>query len=142
AAILIGIIITQPQLIRPAPSSIADNGRRAAPALLVTQIAPTSGVNAPVAAIFDPVSGALRIAPATLVDPRHSAELWVIAADGVPHSLGVLAPGKPASVVIRGPNRPRFVAGSVLAVTIEPLGGSPDGKPTGAVVAKGALSVV
>ncbi|PTS89611.1 anti-sigma factor, partial [Sphingomonas sp. HMWF008] len=30
----------------------------------------------------------------------------------------------------------------VLAVTVEPIGGSPSGRPTGPVVAKGALAPV
>lgn len=138
AAGLLLLVTTQPKSDVPKVATIE---QPASKALLVTQIAATDG-SGPVAAVFDPASGALRIAPATLVDARHSAELWVIAADGVPHSLGVLAPGKPAEVAIKGANRPRFTAGSVLAVTIEPLGGSPDGKPTGAVVAKGALSMI
>ncbi len=138
AAALLLVLVVQP---RSAPTPVASVEQRAPQALLVTQIIATDK-GAPTAAIFDPSTGALRLAPAMLVDARHSAELWVIAADGVPHSLGVLATGKPVTVAINGSNRSRLVAGSVLAVTVEPIGGSPDGKPTGAVVAKGALSVV
>ncbi len=138
AAAMLLMITTQP---KPDAPTVATIERPTRQALLVTQIAATDG-SGPVAAVFDPANGALRIAPATLVDAGHSAELWVIAADGVPHSLGVLAPGKPIEVAIKGANRLRFVAGSVLAVTVEQPGGSPDGTPKGEVVAKGALSVI
>ena len=137
AGALLLMVLVQP---RPLPTPAPQVATTRQP-ILVTQIAST-GDGAPVAAVFDPASGDLRVAAAMLVDARHSAELWVIASDGVPHSLGVLPPGQARTVAILGPNRARLAAGSVLAVTIEPVGGSPSGKPTGAVIAKGALTLV
>ena len=60
-------------------------------------------------------------------------ELWVIAGDAAPVSLGV---------VTIGDDRPlaELSAGMVLAVTLEPKGGSPTGAPTGPIVAKGVVS--
>ncbi|MFX7858309.1 anti-sigma factor, partial [Acinetobacter baumannii] len=69
------------------------------------------------------------LAAAILTDPAHSAELWIIAADGVPHSLGVLPPGHARTVAIDRQQAARFVPGSKLVVTREQLGGSPDGTP-------------
>lgn len=137
AAALLLMLLVQPRPAQTPPPQVAV----ARQTILVTQIAPAKD-GPPVAAVFDPASGDLRVAAATLVDAKHSAELWVIAADGVPHSLGVLAPGQATSVAIIGPNRARLAAGSMLAVTIEPVGGSPSGKPTGDVIAKGALTLV
>jgi anti-sigma-K factor RskA len=69
----------------------------------------------------------------TLPDAEHSHELWIIAGNDPPVSLGVIpAEGETISL-------PGAAAGAVLAVTLEPPGGSPTGKPTGPVVAKGAL---
>ena len=55
-------------------------------------------------------------------------ELWIIAPDSDPVSLGLLE-DKP--LVVTYPTPP---AGYVLAVTIEPEGGGPGGKPTGPVI--------
>jgi anti-sigma-K factor RskA len=68
--------------------------------------------------------------------------LWVIPADGTPHSLGVLRTQGATALTLRPENRQRIAAGAVLAVTVEPVGGSPSGLPTGPVVAKGILSRV
>jgi anti-sigma-K factor RskA len=55
-------------------------------------------------------------------------ELWVIAPDAGPVSLGLL---EDRPLVITYPTPP---AGYVLAVSIEPEGGSPTGQPTGPVI--------
>lgn len=60
-------------------------------------------------------------------------ELWIIEGDKAPVSLGVLTT---ASVTIPAP---KVAAGYVLAITLEPKGGGPDGKPTGPVLAAGPL---
>lgn len=60
-------------------------------------------------------------------------ELWIIEGDKAPVSLGVLTT---ASVTIPAP---KAAAGYVLAITLEPKGGGPDGKPTGPILAAGPL---
>lgn len=60
-------------------------------------------------------------------------ELWIIEGDKAPVSLGVLTQ---ASVTIPAP---KAAAGFVLAITLEPKGGGPDGKPTGPILAAGPL---
>ncbi len=55
-------------------------------------------------------------------------ELWVIAPGAAPVSLGMLETGP---LVIDYPTPP---AGWVLAVSVEPTGGSPTGAPTGPVI--------
>lgn len=66
-------------------------------------------------------------------DAAHSHELWIIAGNDPPVSLGVIPEG--VEVI----SLPGASAGALLAVTLEPPGGSPTGKPTGPIVAKGAL---
>lgn len=66
-------------------------------------------------------------------------ELWVIEGDEAPASLGVLADADHLEVRPSDELRTKFAAGAVLAVSLEPEGGSPTGQPTGAVVALGDL---
>ncbi len=69
----------------------------------------------------------------TDADPTHSYELWVIAGDNPPVSLGVV-PGNAQTIT-----RPGLAEGQTLAITLEQSGGSPDGKPHGPIVAAGKL---
>ncbi|MGV8955213.1 MAG: anti-sigma factor [Cypionkella sp.] len=59
-------------------------------------------------------------------------ELWLIEGDKAPVSLGVID----ASFTI---SLPKVEAGYVLAITLEPKGGAPEGKPTGQILAAGPL---
>ena len=61
-------------------------------------------------------------------------QLWVIGADGVPSSLGLLRADE-VTVVAKG-----LAPGLVLAVSLEPLGGSPKAVPTGPVLITGVLA--
>lgn len=66
---------------------------------------------------------------------QHSLELWVITPGG-PVSLGVLPVRGTAVLTLPGD----LAAGETitLAVSLEPVGGSPSGKPTGPVLTSGA----
>tara|TARA_R110002033_G_scaffold2579_3_gene17427 strand:- start:359 stop:1030 length:672 start_codon:yes stop_codon:yes gene_type:complete len=68
--------------------------------------------------------------------PGRVLQLWLIAGDAAPVSLGVL-PDQDRVVI---PAPAGLTAGVVLAVSDEPPGGSPTGQPTGAVLAAGPLS--
>lgn len=129
--------------VRPGPTPVAPPAQIATAhgPLLVAEIAPVAK-GAPVPAVYDAASGELRIASAALGQPGHSAELWVIPAGGAPVSLGVIADAQARSLTIAHAKQPHFAAGATLAVTIEPIGGSPSGKPTGPVVASGALTLI
>ena len=132
AALLLGVMLTRPPTVQRVD-------RPAAAALLAAAVVPTTAGDA-VSAVYDPDSGALRLTAAAMADPRHAAELWVIGGDGVPHSLGLLRGGSTTAMMVAPADRPRLAAAAVLAVSIEPIGGSPTGLPTGPVVAKGVLS--
>ena len=69
-------------------------------------------------------------------DGTHSAELWIIAGDNPPVSLGVLDQTTETILL------PGALAGAVLAVTLEVAGGSPTGAPQGPVISKGALTAL
>ena len=61
-------------------------------------------------------------------------EVWIIAPDAAPVSLGLL-PGD--SLTVPYPEAP---SGWTLAVSLEPQGGSPTGAPTGPVLAAGTIT--
>lgn len=144
AASLLLVVVLRP--IAPVPQEVAITQSvppsRATPAaVLVAAIDPVAKGD-PVTAIYEPATGALRLTEAAFATAGHSAELWVIPADGVPRSLGLMHDGTVTQLSVDASNRALFAAGAVLAVTIEQPGGSPDGSPKGPVVAKGALATV
>lgn len=83
------------------------------------------------AASFDGTRLNLR-ADGPLAGSGQDYELWVIGADGVPASLGLLQGGTLTRDAV-------LQAGQVLAVSLEPAGGSPTGLPTGPVLATAEL---
>lgn len=87
--------------------------------------------------------GSLTIVPASLLGAEQkSLELWLIPPGGRPHSLGLIDPDKPVTISVPETLRPQVASDSILAVSLEPLGGSPTGQPTGPVVANGKLSAL
>jgi anti-sigma-K factor RskA len=75
-------------------------------------------------------------------DTSHVPELWVIPGDGVPRSLGVINRGGETAITLPAALRTVTAAGATLAVSLEPAGGSPTGKPTGPVIAAGKINKI
>jgi anti-sigma-K factor RskA len=69
-------------------------------------------------------------------------ELWLIPADGKPRSLGLLRADRAVTITIPPNLMGQIVSNAVLAVSLEPLGGSPTGQPTGPVIASGKLTTL
>lgn len=90
-------------------------------------------------AMMDPAHHRVILQPVAMtVTPGRSPELWLIGTDGKPVSLGVAEFAKPVELKLdRAPS-----GKEVLAVSIEPEGGSPTGRPTGPVVATGKLQLL
>ncbi|MBX9776610.1 MAG: anti-sigma factor [Xanthobacteraceae bacterium] len=83
----------------------------------------------------------LTIVPAALLTAdKRSMELWLIPQGGKPASLGLIAPGAPVRINIPAELLKQVGSGATLAVSLEPLGGSPTGQPTGEVIAHGNLA--
>ncbi|MGH6990825.1 MAG: anti-sigma factor [Stellaceae bacterium] len=76
------------------------------------------------------------LAPQPL-SPGHSFELWAIAGHGAPRPLGIVPPQPRHPLVLAASAVP--ARGGVLAISLEPKGGSPTGKPTGPVLYKGKI---
>lgn len=66
-------------------------------------------------------------------------ELWMIEGQNAPVSVGVIPSGNTITLQLTDELRAKLAAGAVLAISVEPTGGSPTGQPTGPVVAAGGL---
>ena len=83
----------------------------------------------------------LTIVPASLLETKQkSLELWLIPPGDKPHSLGLIDPNRPLTVKVPKDLLTRVNNEAVLAVSLEPEGGSPTGQPTGPVIANGKLA--
>ncbi|MDB5523690.1 MAG: anti-sigma-K factor rskA family protein [Rhizobium sp.] len=103
-------------------------------------VAELTGMDSPISLIasYDFASGRLSITPAALTQEQpKSLELWLIEDGKPPASLGVLPDNGKGDILITAGMRKSFAEGKTIAITVEPLGGSPDGKPTGPVIALG-----
>lgn len=81
----------------------------------------------------------LRAESPIIAGPLQSYQLWVIPEGGAPLSLAVLGQldGK---VQVPESHRRQLRKGALLAISVEPAGGSPTGGPTGPVILSGAIS--
>jgi anti-sigma-K factor RskA len=68
---------------------------------------------------------------------RQAFELWLVPGDGKPRSLGLISPTGATRLALPKSLQPALVPGAVLAVSLEPAGGSPTGAPTGPVLYQG-----
>ncbi|SMG60349.1 anti-sigma factor [Paraburkholderia susongensis] len=75
----------------------------------------------------------------TPVATDRSTELWLIAPGARPVSLGVIAADQPTIVSLPQAQLPLLKVQAILAVSLEPRGGSPTGQPSGPVLAKGVV---
>ena len=81
-----------------------------------------------------PEKGLIKVSSSghyALDEKANSLELWVVAADG-PHSLGLLPMAGDGEMPM--PPGLQMEGDATLAVSLEPHGGSPTGKPTGPVL--------
>jgi anti-sigma-K factor RskA len=89
---------------------------------------------------FDAGRGRLSVRPGAAAGaPGTVPELWVIDAAGTPRSLGVIADDGRRDLDVPPDLAAALLTEATLAVSREPVGGSPTGLPTGPVVALGTL---
>lgn len=66
-------------------------------------------------------------------------ELWILDGDGVPASMGLLPQSGKVSLALDADAVNALETGNILAVSLEPPGGSPEAVPTGPVLYTAAL---
>ena len=92
-------------------------------------------------ATIDAKRGTVAVVPAAFTsDATRVPELWLIPADGKPRPLGLLSADRTVTIAIPADLAALAVTNAVLAVSLEPHGGSPTRLPTGPVIAQGKLT--
>jgi anti-sigma-K factor RskA len=103
-------------------------------------VAELSGDNAPfnLIAAFNAENGRLSVVPIAVKQPEpKSLEVWIIDEGKPPQSVGILPDNGNGEIVVDAGLRRLFAEGKTIAITVEPFGGAPEGKPTGPVIAAG-----
>jgi anti-sigma-K factor RskA len=90
-----------------------------------------------------PAGIVLVVSPVRAAVPAtKSAELWLILPDKKPMPLGLLATDHPISVPLNAAQTSGELDIATLAISLEPLGGSPSGAVTGPVIAASKFSLI
>jgi len=131
-------------LVYPKPVETPTVVQPATPEATLTSVGLLKGETGPASFVvtLDRANKRLIIAPVSSASPSdRSFEMWVLPKGQNPISLGVMD-GK--EVVTIDTDKLIGADGSraTLAVSVEPLGGSPTGLPTGPVVASGQLQPI
>lgn len=128
-------------LPRPAPPPVVT------PAPIVVRASEVAVISDPTTqetrfvATLDHGTDELVITPVNLnVPDGRDAELWIIPEGGAPISLGVVHKSAPKRLAVPPHLRAAETYTATLAVTDEPLGGSPTGAPTGTIHAAGKFA--
>ncbi|SMQ73041.1 Anti-sigma-K factor RskA [Devosia lucknowensis] len=131
-AVAVAVAAVGFNLLQPAPSVTA----------LTTQLVAAleaEGSDVRFLALYDG-AGAVRLtALSGDVSDQQDLELWAIQGGADPISMGVIPVNQRSVVELSDQVRAGWGEGSVLALTVEPKGGAPEGKPTGPVVAAGEV---
>lgn len=133
AAASIVLMVTYPRL-PPAPVAVSVG-------YMVSAIQQDNGVTG-WTATMDLQQSRMVVVPATPValSLGRAPELWLIPAGQKPISVGMITRDKPTTLSLAPALLAQLGPTAVLAVSVEPVGGSPTGQPTGPVIAKGAIS--
>ena len=145
ATVLTGLIaiaaITMTVAERPTTVATPPLATQAEPqAKPVTPLAHDDGTPGWLASV-DAAHGTVLMVPVpSAPDPQGRVpELWLIPAGQAPRSLGAVSINSSHTVTVPQDARAALVAGSVLAITLEPATGVPHSAPSGAIIAKGTI---
>jgi len=94
-------------------------------------------------ATLDTTHARLVLVPAApnAIPAGRVPELWLIPPGGKPIAVGVFASDKATTLTLSRNLLGKLNAQALLAVSVEPPGGSPTGQPTGPVIGKGELHI-
>lgn len=123
----------------PSPTPTVQTAPAAQPELVST-LAQDSGQAGFVAAV-KPDTGMLTITPLmTAPTDGRVQELWIIPSGQKPISLGLIDPTQPQARKLSDELLASINTDGLLAVTLEPPGGGPNGQPSGPIIAKGSIA--
>jgi|HubBroStandDraft_2_1064218.scaffolds.fasta_scaffold30601_2 anti-sigma-K factor RskA len=125
--------LARPQGPQPPPAA-------AAVATAVTTLAHDDGTPGWLASV-DAAHGTVLLVPVPGAPDAQGRvpELWIIPAGKAPRSLGAVSINQSGTVAVPADARRALVAGSVLAISLEPASGMPHAAPSGPIIAKGAI---
>jgi anti-sigma-K factor RskA len=123
ALLLVTVLAVRPDAPRVSDiASLTDEGAR--PALVVTADRQRNLMT-------------VKVVASVALTPQQALQLWAVPHDGKPRSLGVLGPGRELTLPLPANAIGADVA--LLAVSLEPKGGSPDPNgPSGPILYKGS----
>jgi anti-sigma-K factor RskA len=137
AALAVAVVAIGINVMRPAALDPRDFATQLVAAL------EEEGSNVKFLALYDGATGTVRLtALSGDAAPDRDFELWAIEGDNAPVSMGVVPANARSEVTMKPDILAKFGEGSLLAITLEPKGGSPTGDPTGPVVAKGVATPI
>lgn len=97
-------------------------------------------------ATYDPLKSALLIRTTLEDDTEKVPEIWLIPSGGPREgdvlSLGVMREDIPEEIKLSDQLVPLLTEGGTLAITMEPVGGAPNGVATGPIIALGKLQAL
>ncbi|MGG6893436.1 MULTISPECIES: anti-sigma factor [Rhizobium] len=128
AASVLVFAITNEGVLRPSP------GKQLSASL--------AGQNNPInlLANYDIANSRLKVTPvAAGKSGEKSLELWLIRGSDPAEALGILPQTGDGEIVLPPDLHGKLTEGAIIAVSVEPFGGSPTGKPTGDVIASGTI---
>lgn len=137
AALAMTAVALRPVEAPPSPAPVT----QAAPAPMIAAMAPADK-STPHPAFYDAAAGMVKMPGPMSIPAGRSAQLWAIEGDKAPMPLGTFRETAPGMYVAEAKMGTVIAPGTVLAISIEPMGGSPTGAPTGPVIASGMLSKV
>lgn len=138
AAASVAVLVLTPR--QAAPPVVAPATPPPAAAEVVVINDPTTSKPALVATL-DHATDKLILTPVAMKMPaQRDAELWIIPEGQKPISLGVIPQDAPARIAVPAGLKGLGTYTATLAVTDEPLGGSPSGAPTGSIRAAGKFA--
>lgn len=134
------VLEPRPEAVPPMPVTPVAPAQPVAEAPMVAAMAAKDS-DAKLVATWEPNARSLTVAAAGDIanDGKHSHELWFIVTGAKPKSLGVMPTNGRMHAQLAAEIAEALREGTVIAVSVEPVGGSPTGQPTGPVIAAGPL---
>ncbi|WP_203299029.1 anti-sigma factor [Marinobacter sediminum] len=121
AAVMMAVLIVQQPVPAPQLSGAIVQANVSDPLWLVSESGPDRLLK-------------LRSIAASAADAGKDYELWVVPEQGQPLSLGVIPAGGVHQVTLTDEARTALSQSRTLAISLEPVGGSPTGAPTGPIL--------